>query len=112
MKFTHDVIVIGGGAGGLTAAGGCALFGLKVALIEGHTMGGECLNNGCVPSTALPAAAKRAAATRSATARWERPATAAGGSGTDRRAETMDSAATAVGIGWWWQGRAARSDQR
>ena len=34
MKFTHDVIVIGGGAGGLTAAGGCALFGLKVALIE------------------------------------------------------------------------------
>ncbi|MGB5779040.1 MAG: FAD-dependent oxidoreductase, partial [Allopontixanthobacter sediminis] len=60
MKFTHDAIVIGGGAAGLTAAGGCALFGLKVALIEAHKMGGECLNNGCVPSKALITAAKRA----------------------------------------------------
>jgi len=61
MKFTHDAIVIGGGAAGLTAAGGCALFGLKVALIEAHEMGGECLNKGCVPSKALLTAAKRAA---------------------------------------------------
>jgi len=67
MKFTHDVIVIGGGAAGLTAAGGCALFGLKVALIEGHKMGGECLNNGCVPSKALIGAARRAAEAREAT---------------------------------------------
>jgi pyruvate/2-oxoglutarate dehydrogenase complex dihydrolipoamide dehydrogenase (E3) component len=67
MKFSHDVIVIGGGAAGLTAAGGCALFGLKVALIEGHKMGGECLNNGCVPSKALITAAKRAAEAREAT---------------------------------------------
>ena len=66
MKFTHDVIVIGAGAAGLTAAGGGALFGLKVALIEGHKMGGECLNNGCVPSKALITAAKRAAARCSA----------------------------------------------
>ncbi|GAB5348230.1 dihydrolipoyl dehydrogenase family protein [Alteriqipengyuania sp. 357] len=61
MKFTHDVIVIGAGAGGLTAAGGCAMFGLKVALIERAEMGGECLNNGCVPSKALITAARRAA---------------------------------------------------
>ena len=67
MKFTHDVIVIGGGAAGLTAAGGCALFGLKVALIEGHKMGGECLNNGCVPSKALITAARRAAEARTET---------------------------------------------
>ena len=60
MSFTHDVIVIGAGAAGLTAAGGCALFGLEVALIEGGKMGGECLNNGCVPSKALIAAARRA----------------------------------------------------
>jgi len=60
MKYTHDVIVIGGGAAGLTAAGGCALFGLDVALIEAGEMGGECLNNGCVPSKALIAAARRA----------------------------------------------------
>ncbi len=64
MEYTHDVIVIGGGAAGLTAAGGCALFGLKTALIEGHKMGGECLNNGCVPSKALIASAKRAAEAR------------------------------------------------
>ncbi|MCB2082944.1 MAG: FAD-dependent oxidoreductase [Sphingomonadaceae bacterium] len=67
MKFTHDVIVIGGGAAGLTAAGGCALFGLKAVLVEGHKMGGECLNNGCVPSKALITAARRAAEARVAT---------------------------------------------
>ena len=58
--MTHDVIVIGAGSAGLTAAGGCAMFGLKVALIEGAEMGGECLNTGCVPSKALIAAAVRA----------------------------------------------------
>lgn len=67
MKFTHDVIVIGGGAAGLVAAGGCALFGLEVALIEGRKMGGECLNDGCVPSKALITAAKRAAEAREGT---------------------------------------------
>jgi pyruvate/2-oxoglutarate dehydrogenase complex dihydrolipoamide dehydrogenase (E3) component len=61
MKYTHDAIVIGAGAAGLTAAGGCALFGLQVALIERAEMGGECLNTGCVPSKALLAAAARAA---------------------------------------------------
>ena len=66
MNYTHDAIVIGGGAAGLTAAGGCALFGLKVVLIEGHKMGGECLNNGCVPSKALITSAKRAAEARTA----------------------------------------------
>lgn len=60
MKFTHDLIVIGAGAAGLTAAGGAALFGLKVALVEADRMGGECLNTGCVPSKALIAAAARA----------------------------------------------------
>lgn len=64
MNYSHDVIVIGGGAAGLTAAGGCALFGLKVALIEKGEMGGECLNNGCVPSKALISSARRAAEAR------------------------------------------------
>ncbi len=63
-KYTHDVIVIGGGAAGLTAAGGCALFGLQVALIERGAMGGECLNNGCVPSKAIISSARRAAEAR------------------------------------------------
>lgn len=60
MSFTHDLIVIGAGAAGLTAAGGAAKFGLKVALVEAEAMGGECLNTGCVPSKALIAAADRA----------------------------------------------------
>ncbi len=64
MKFTHDAIVIGGGAAGLTAGGGVALFGLKVALVEAGKMGGECLNNGCVPSKALLTAARHAQAAR------------------------------------------------
>ncbi|MEZ5708238.1 MAG: FAD-dependent oxidoreductase [Blastomonas sp.] len=60
MRYSHDVIVIGAGAGGLTAAGGCAMLGLKVALVERGEMGGDCLNSGCVPSKALIAAAHRA----------------------------------------------------
>lgn len=59
-KHTHDVIVIGAGSAGLTAAGGCALFGLNAALVERGEMGGDCLNSGCVPSKALIAAAHRA----------------------------------------------------
>lgn len=62
--MTHDLIVIGAGSAGLTAAGGTALFGLKVALIERAEMGGECLNTGCVPSKALITAAARASEAR------------------------------------------------
>lgn len=60
MPRTHDLIVIGAGSAGLTAAGGCGQFGLKVALIEKGPMGGDCLNTGCVPSKALITAARRA----------------------------------------------------
>lgn len=66
MAYSHDVIVIGAGAGGLTAAGGCAMLGLKVALIERGAMGGDCLNTGCVPSKALIAAAHAVHAARHA----------------------------------------------
>lgn len=62
--MTHDVIVIGAGSAGLTAAGGLAMFGLRVALIEAGAMGGECLNTGCVPSKSLIAAAARAHAAK------------------------------------------------
>ena len=64
LPSTHDVIVIGAGSAGLTAAGGCARLGLRVALIERGRMGGECLNSGCVPSKALIAASRRAHAMR------------------------------------------------
>jgi pyruvate/2-oxoglutarate dehydrogenase complex dihydrolipoamide dehydrogenase (E3) component len=46
----YDLIVIGGGAGGLSIASGAARFGLKVLLIENDKMGGDCLWTGCVPS--------------------------------------------------------------
>lgn len=57
---THacDICIMGAGAGGLSVASGAAQFGLKVALIEGHNMGGDCLNYGCVPSKALLSSAK------------------------------------------------------
>lgn len=49
----YDVVVIGAGSGGLTAAVGCAKIGKKVLLVEKEHMGGECTNSGCIPSKAL-----------------------------------------------------------
>jgi pyruvate/2-oxoglutarate dehydrogenase complex dihydrolipoamide dehydrogenase (E3) component len=55
-----DICVIGGGSGGLSVAAGAVQMGARVVLIEGHRMGGDCLNYGCVPSKALLAAGKAA----------------------------------------------------
>lgn len=55
-----DVLVIGGGSGGLSVAAGAVQMGAKVVLLEGHKMGGDCLNYGCVPSKALLSAGKAA----------------------------------------------------
>jgi pyruvate/2-oxoglutarate dehydrogenase complex dihydrolipoamide dehydrogenase (E3) component len=55
-----DLCVIGAGSGGLTVAAGAAQMGASVVLVEGHKMGGDCLNYGCVPSKALIAAAGHA----------------------------------------------------
>ncbi len=52
-KYTHDIIVIGGGAAGLTAASGASQLGLKTALFEKDRTGGDCLYYGCVPSKTL-----------------------------------------------------------
>ena len=49
----YDVIVIGGGPGGYTAAVRTAQLGLKTAIIEKENMGGTCANWGCVPTKAL-----------------------------------------------------------
>ncbi len=49
----YDVIVIGAGSGGLTAAAGLARFGKSVAMIERHHIGGDCTNVGCIPSKSL-----------------------------------------------------------
>ena len=55
-----DVLVIGAGSGGLSVAAGASQMGANVVLLEGHKMGGDCLNFGCVPSKALIASAKAA----------------------------------------------------
>ena len=59
-----DLSIIGAGSGGLSVAAGAVQMGATVVLIEGHKMGGDCLNYGCVPSKALLAAAKAAQAHR------------------------------------------------
>jgi len=53
MEYNYDVVVIGAGSGGLTAAVGLQKIGKKVLLIERRQMGGECTNSGCIPSKAL-----------------------------------------------------------
>ena len=55
-----DIIVIGGGSGGLSVAAGAAQMGADVVLFEDGEMGGDCLNTGCIPSKALLAAGKAA----------------------------------------------------
>ena len=57
-----DICVIGGGSGGLSVAAGAVQMGARVVLVEGHKMGGDCLNYGCVPSKALLSQAKAAKA--------------------------------------------------
>ena len=52
-RIKVDVCVIGAGAGGLSVAAGAVQMGASVVLLEGHLMGGDCLNFGCVPSKAL-----------------------------------------------------------
>jgi len=55
----YNLIVIGAGPAGLITSIAAAGLGARVALIERHAMGGDCLNVGCVPSKAILAAAKR-----------------------------------------------------
>lgn len=62
----YNLVVIGAGTAGLVCAVGAAGLGAKVALIERHLLGGDCLNVGCVPSKALISASRVAAAVRDA----------------------------------------------
>jgi len=58
MTSTYDVVIIGAGGGGITAAFEAQRRGAKVALLEKHKIGGECTHSGCVPSKALIDVAK------------------------------------------------------
>ena len=62
----YNLVVIGGGAGGLVSSIGSVQYGAKVALIEAHLLGGDCTNFGCVPSKALIKAATVAHTVRNA----------------------------------------------
>lgn len=61
-----DVVIVGGGPGGYTAAIACARRGLTTVLVEGAHLGGTCLNMGCIPSKALIHASDRFADAASA----------------------------------------------
>jgi pyruvate/2-oxoglutarate dehydrogenase complex dihydrolipoamide dehydrogenase (E3) component len=62
----YNLVVVGAGTAGLVAAAGAAGLGARVALVERHLLGGDCLNYGCVPSKGIISAARIAAAVRDA----------------------------------------------
>lgn len=53
MQQDFDLIVIGGGSGGLAGAFRAASYGAKVAMLEPGALGGTCVNVGCVPKKAM-----------------------------------------------------------
>jgi pyruvate/2-oxoglutarate dehydrogenase complex dihydrolipoamide dehydrogenase (E3) component len=67
-EIKTDLLVIGAGSGGLSVAAGASQMGADVTLLEGHKMGGDCLNYGCVPSKALLAAGHAAHAMKAGAA--------------------------------------------
>jgi pyruvate/2-oxoglutarate dehydrogenase complex dihydrolipoamide dehydrogenase (E3) component/uncharacterized membrane protein YdjX (TVP38/TMEM64 family) len=60
QRYDRNLVVIGAGAAGLVTSYIAAAVKAKVTLVEGHKMGGDCLNFGCVPSKALIRSAKLA----------------------------------------------------
>src|SRR5207237_8740730 len=64
----YNLVVIGAGTAGLVTAAGAAGLGARVALVEKHLLGGDCLNVGCVPSKALIRASRACAQVRDAAA--------------------------------------------
>lgn len=57
-RGAYHLVVVGAGTGGLVTAAAAAGLGARVALVERHLMGGDCLNAGCVPSKAVISAAR------------------------------------------------------
>ena len=78
-KDRYHLVVLGAGTGGLVTAAIGAALGAKVALIEKHLTGGDCLNVGCVPSKAILRAARAWNEVRHAAVRFGAPAAAGQG---------------------------------
>ena len=66
MKYDFDLIVIGGGAAGLTASGIGGMLGARTLLVEKNRMGGDCTWTGCIPSKSLIRSSNMAQAVREA----------------------------------------------
>ena len=62
----YNLVVVGAGTAGLVSAAGAAGMGARVALVERHLMGGDCLNVGCVPSKTIIRAGRALADVRNA----------------------------------------------
>jgi mercury(II) reductase len=62
----YNLVVIGAGTAGLVTAAGAAGLGSKVALVERHLLGGDCLNVGCVPSKSIIRSSRAVADVRDA----------------------------------------------
>ena len=75
----YHLVVLGAGTGGLVTAAIGAALGAKVALVEKHLAGGDCLNVGCVPSKALLRAARAWSEARRAAREFGGPAAAGDG---------------------------------
>ena len=58
MQHEYEIVVIGGGPAGFTAAMHARSLGASVALVERGRMGGTCTNDGCVPTRVLAKAAR------------------------------------------------------
>ncbi len=69
----YNLVVVGAGSAGLISAAVAAGLGARVALVERHCLGGDCLNVGCVPSKALLRAARLVADARRAAAEFGLP---------------------------------------
>jgi len=69
----YHLVVVGAGTAGLVSAAGAAGLGARVALVERHLMGGDCLNVGCVPSKAVLRAARSWAEARRSAAHFGGP---------------------------------------
>ena len=69
----YHLVVVGAGTAGLVSAAGAAGLGARVALVERHLMGGDCLNVGCVPSKGILRAARAWEEARQAAERFGGP---------------------------------------
>ncbi len=99
-----DLIVLGGGSGGLAAAERAAQLGKRVLLVEPHALGGTCVNLGCVPKKLMWYGAQTAESLRNAA-----------GFGFDVEVKSFSwkklvdaRRARVKGIGDWWEGYATK----